>query len=134
MKSQVTWSKELQFTGLSESGHKIVMDGNQGKIGPSPMELVLMAAGGCSSVDVVSILEKARQAVSDCRVELEGTRSDSVPRVYTAIHLHFVVSGKDLSEKHVARAVDLSMEKYCSVSLMLAKAAEVTHSFETVAV
>ncbi|MCR6554336.1 OsmC family protein, partial [Aeromonas sp. CPF2-S1] len=96
----------------------------------SPMEMILLAVGGCSSIDVVSILEKARQSVTACHVELEGTRADTVPRVFEQIHLKFVVTGKGLAEKQVARAVDLSMEKYCSVSLMLEKAVEITHSYQ----
>jgi len=129
MKATVSWSKELQFIGESSSGHQILMDGDGAKAAASPMEYVLMAAGGCSSVDVISILGKARQQVSDCKVNLEAQRADSTPRVFTHIHLEFVVSGTDLSEKHVARAVQLSMDKYCSVSLMLGKACEISHSY-----
>ncbi|WP_026960159.1 MULTISPECIES: OsmC family protein [Aliagarivorans] len=129
MQARVTWSNKLQFVGHSQSGHEIIMDG-EGQKGPSPMEYVLMAAGGCSSVDVVSILEKARQLVTGCQVELQSERAESAPRVFTKINLHFTVTGTDLSEKHVARAVSLSMDKYCSVSLMLEKHCEITHSYE----
>jgi putative redox protein len=96
---------------------------------PTPMEMLLMSAGACSSVDVVSILQKAKQQVTACRVELSGDRVDSIPRVFSKIHLHFVVTGFNVSEKHVERAVNLSAEKYCSVSIMLQQAMTVTHSF-----
>ncbi|UPW19170.1 OsmC family protein [Agarivorans sp. TSD2052] len=129
MKATVNWSKELQFVGNSSSGHQILMDGDGGKAAASPMEYVLMAAGGCSSVDIISILSKARQQVTDCKVNLDAERAEGTPRVFTKIHLEFVVSGVDLSEKHVARAVQLSMEKYCSVSLMLGKSCDISHSY-----
>ncbi|WP_411994234.1 OsmC family protein [Agarivorans sp. DSG3-1] len=129
MKATVTWSKELQFIGESSSGHQILMDGDNAQTAASPMEYVLMAAGGCSSVDIISILGKARQQVTDCKVNLDSERAEGTPRVFTKIHLEFVVKGHDLSEKHVARAVQLSMEKYCSVSLMLSKSCDISHSY-----
>lgn len=132
MKSQVTWQGQLGFKGTTENGHTVDMDGNNGSAAPSPMELVLMAVGGCSSVDVVSILQKTKQDVVDVAVELEGTRVDAVPAVFSHIHLTFVVTGREVSEKHVARAVALSADKYCSVSLMLGAAVEVSHSFRIV--
>ncbi|NMP31667.1 OsmC family protein [Thalassotalea sp. M1531] len=132
MKATVKWIGEELFLGQSESGHSIVLDANGGETAPSPMENVLISLGGCSSVDVVSILEKARQNVSAVRVELDGTRADAVPALFTKIHLHFVVTGKGVAEKHVARAVDLSADKYCSVALMLNKAVEITHDFSIV--
>lgn len=130
MKAQVKWVGEEMFMGISESGHSIVMDANGGKLGPSPLENVLLSLGGCSSVDVVSILQKARQDVRDCVVEIEAKRADSVPRLFTDIHLHFVITGTDVAEKHVERAVALSADKYCSVALMLNKAVTITHDFE----
>ena len=96
------------------------------------MELLLVGMGGCTAFDVVTILHKARQAVTDCRVELSAERADEVPKVFTRIHVHFVVSGKDLKPAQVERAVKLSAEKYCSASLMLGKTATVTHDFEIV--
>jgi len=133
MKASVKWVDNMTFLGRSESGHNVVFDaGNSDTGAPSPMEMVLMSAGCCSSVDVVSILEKARQKVTDVEVKVDGERADSVPRVFTKIHLHFVVTGASVSEKHVERAVNLSADKYCSVALMLAKGLEVTHSFEVV--
>jgi len=132
MKAKVSWVEGMKFVGESESGHRVTMDGANPGEGASPLELVLLAVGGCSSIDVVSILEKARQSVTACHVEVSGERADSVPRVFEKMNLHFVVSGKALAEKQVARAVDLSMEKYCSVSLMLEKAVQITHSYQIV--
>ena len=130
MKAKVTWLEEMCFEGLSESGHKLVLDGTNPGKGPSPMEAVLLGAGGCSAIDVVSILEKSRQHITGCEVELDADRAEQPPRVFTAIKLHFVVTGQDLSEKQVARAVKLSMEKYCSVMKMLDKALDASSSFE----
>ncbi|MFM2485572.1 OsmC family protein [Celerinatantimonas yamalensis] len=131
MQAKVKWAGDMQFIGESGSGHALVMDGNGAQTAASPMEVLLMAAGGCSSVDVVSILQKARQPFHDCYVELTTERADTTPRVFTKIHLHFVLTGSaKLSDKQVARAVDLSMEKYCSVSLMLSKHCPIEHSYE----
>ncbi len=134
MQATVKWVENMTFIGRSESGHNVVFDGNsENSAAPTPMEMVLMSAGACSSVDVVSILEKARQKVTDCQVVLTGERAETVPKVFTKIHLHFQVTGFDVAEKHVERAVNLSADKYCSVALMLAKGLEVTHSFEVIA-
>jgi len=129
----VSWAGDSSFIGRSGSGHAVVFDSNKDEgIAPTPMETLLMAAGACSSVDVVSILQKAKQQITDCRVVLTGERVDSVPRVFEKIHLHFEVTGFNVSEKHVERAVNLSAEKYCSVSIMLQKAMTVTHSFAVI--
>ncbi len=122
----------------SESGHCVVMDGppdHGGRnLGPRPMEMLLMGMGGCASFDVVSILKKSRQAVTSCVAKLEAQRADEIPAVFTSIHLHFVVSGKDLKDSQVKRAVDLSAEKYCSASIMMSRSgANVSHSYEIVA-
>ncbi len=135
MKGTVTWMGERAFVAESGSGHAVVLDGPPDgggrNIGLRPMEMVLLGVGGCSAYDVVSILEKSRQKVSECRVELGAERADAIPAVFTRIHLHFVVSGQDLNPKQVERAVQLSAEKYCSASIMLATAGvEVTHDFE----
>lgn len=130
MKAKVSWLSDLRFVGTSGSGHSVVMDGEGGQTAPSPMEMVLMSAASCSSVDVVSILKKARQTVQGCEVELDSERADSTPSVFTKIHMHFVVTGENVSESHVERAVKLSADKYCSVSIMLGHSVEVTHSFE----
>ncbi|MBS0968111.1 OsmC family protein [Chimaeribacter arupi] len=134
MQARVKWVEGLTFMGESASGHQVLMDGNAGDKAPSPMEMVLMSVGGCSAIDVVSILQKGRNDVRDCEVRLTSARRDEAPRTFTEINLHFVVTGKGLTEKAVERAVNLSAEKYCSVSLMLGKAAAVTHSFEIIAV
>lgn len=132
MKAEVKWLGEELFMGISESGHTIVMDANNGTLAPSPMENVLISLGGCSSVDVVSILEKAKQDVKSCHVEIRGTRVDTVPKLFSDIHLHFVIKGESIKEKHVERAVNLSADKYCSVALMLNKAVNITHDFKII--
>ncbi len=132
MQARVKWVEGLTFLGESASGHQVLMDGNSGDKAPSPMEMVLMAAGSCSAIDVVSILQKGRYSVTDCEVQLTSERREEPPRMFTHINLHFTVTGKDLKDSAVARAVDLSAEKYCSVALMLGKAAEITHSYEVV--
>lgn len=134
MKARVKWVEERTFVGESGSGHKVVLGtalGPEGKTpGPSPMELVLIGTGGCSAYDVVHILEKGREAIEDCVVELDADRAE--PRVFTRIHMHFVVKGRSLSSDKVKRAIDLSIEKYCSASAMLAKTATITHDFEVI--
>ena len=130
MEARVKWVEDLSFLGESSSGHQIMMDGNSGDKAPSPMEMLLIAAGGCSAIDVVSILRKGRHQVTDCEVKLTSNRREEAPRLFTDINLHFIVSGKELTDKIVEGAVQLSAEKYCSVSLMLGKAANITHSFE----
>ena len=130
MQARVKWVEGLTFLGESASGYLVLMDGNAGDKAPSPMEMLLMSAGGCSAIDVVSILQKGRNDVRDCEVTLTSQRREEAPRLFTQINLHFIVSGKGLTDKIVERAVELSAEKYCSVSLMLGKAATITHSFE----
>lgn len=137
VKASVKWLDGAAFVAESGSGHAVVLDGppeiGGRNIGARPMEMLLMAVGGCSSVDVVMILEKSQQQVTGCEVRLEAERADEVPAVFTKINLHFVVTGRDLKESIVKRAVSLSAEKYCSASIMMARAgAEMTHSFEIV--
>ncbi len=137
MQATVKWVDGAQFLGESGSGHSVVMDGPEDhggrNTGVRPMEMLLLGLGGCSNFDVVSILKKTRQNVSDCKVEITAERADAVPAVFTKIHLHFVVSGKDLKEKQVARAVELSATKYCSASIMLEGAGvEISHDYEIV--
>jgi len=130
MEAKVSWVDGLTFIGHSGSGHAVVFDADRdSNAAPTPMEMLLMSAGACSSVDVVSILQKARQHIAGCEVQLSAERADTVPKVFTSLHLHFVVSGTALSEKQVERAVNLSAEKYCSVSIMLSQSVKVTHSF-----
>lgn len=134
MKARIKWVQDATFLGESGSGHAVVMDGppeHGGRnLGVRPMEMLLLGMGGCSAFDVVSILKKSRQSVTDCVAEIEAGRSDQDPKVFTAIHLHFIVTGKELSEKQVARAIELSAQKYCSASIMLGKTATITHDFE----
>ncbi len=132
MQARVKWVEGLTFLGESSSGHQVLMDGNSGDKAPSPMEMVLMAAGGCSAIDVVSILQKGRLEVKDCEVKLTSERREEAPRLFTHINLHFIVTGNALGDKAVSRAVDLSAEKYCSVALMLGKGVEITHSYEVI--
>lgn len=136
MKVEVDWKGGKAFEAIADSGHKVMMDaspavGGENR-GSRPMELLLMGLGGCSSIDVTMMLEKSRQNVSDCKAVIEAERADAVPAVFTSIHVHFIVTGKGLSDKHVQRAVKLSAEKYCSASIMLAKAVEITHDFEII--
>ncbi len=134
MKARVRWLAPMGFVGESGSGHSVVMDGapeSGGRnLGPRPMEMLLLGMGGCASFDVVHILKKARQQVTDCEALIKAERADSEPKVFTKIHLHFIVTGRNLAEKHVRRAIELSAEKYCSASIMLSKTAKVTHDFE----
>ncbi len=126
MQATVKWVGDAMFLGESGSGHSVIMDGppDQGgrNLGVRPMEMLLLGLGGCSAFDVMTILRKSRQQVVDCRVELEAERADAVPAVFTRIHLRFEVTGVALKESHVARAVQLSAEKYCSASIMLESA------------
>ena len=137
MKARIKWVEAKTFVGESGSGHSVVMDGapeSGGRdLGVRPMEMLLLGLGGCTAFDVVMILEKARQAVTDCVVEIEAARADTEPKVFTKIHVHFVVTGQKLADKQVARAVELSAEKYCSASIMLGKTAVITHDYEIVA-
>lgn len=132
MQARVKWVEGLTFLGESASGHQVLMDGNAGDKAPGPMEMVLMATGSCSAIDVVSILQKGRYSVTDCEVKLTAERREEPPRMFTHINLHFIVTGLGLKDSAVARAVDLSAEKYCSVALMLGKAVNITHSYEVV--
>jgi putative redox protein len=134
MKARVKLVEGITFVAESGSGHAVVMDAapevGGRNLGARPMEMLLMGAGGCSAIDVVQILRKARQDFTDCVVELEAERAPEDPKVFTKIHLHYIVTGKGLNPVHVERAIKLSKEKYCSATIMLAKTAEVTSDFE----
>ena len=139
MECTVRWvgaNAGMSFIGESGSGHAVVMDGapeaGGRNLGPRPMEMLLMGTGGCSAFDVVLILQKARQKVTDCQVKLQATRAETDPKIFTQIHFHFIVSGEALSESAVERAVKLSHDKYCSASIMLAQVAQITHSIEII--
>lgn len=136
MKARIKWVEERTFVGESGTGHRIVLGSRATPDGPtpgpSPMELVLIGTGGCTAFDVVHILEKGREPVEDCVVELDADRAETDPKVFTRVHMHFIVKGRGLDPAKVERAIALSAEKYCSASAMLAKTATVTHDFEVV--
>ena len=138
MKARIKWVEDATFLGEAGSGHAVVMDGppDMGgrNLGVRPMEMLLLGMGGCTNFDVVHILKKQRQDVTDCVAELEAERAESEPKVFTKIHVHFVVKGNNLNENKVAKAVELSAEKYCSASIMLGNAGvAISHDFEIVA-
>jgi len=136
MQATVKWIDGRAFVGESGSGHSVVMDGpadHGGRnIGVRPMEMILLGVGGCSSYDVMDILQKGRHEVIDCIAELTAERVDAVPSVFSKIHLHFKVTGKNLKDSVVERAVRLSAEKYCSASIMLGKSVDITHDYEVI--
>ena len=137
MQTSVQWLENVAFEAKSESGHSVVMDGSAEyggeNRGPRPMELLLMGLGGCASFDIVTILKKSRQEVTHVECQLTAERANSIPAVFTKIHLHFVVKGKAVKEKQVAKAVELSAEKYCSASKMLSDGGvEISHDFEII--
>lgn len=133
MEAHIKWVGDAMFLGVSESGHSVVMDGppeaGGRNLGIRPMEMVLLGMGGCTAFDVVSILKKARQEVTGCRVELKADRAEEPPKVFTHIHVHYTVTGRRLSQVQIERAIELSAKKYCSASVMLGKTAEITHDY-----
>jgi len=136
MKARIKWVEQVSFLGESESGHAILMDGapegGGRNLGPRPMETMLLGTGGCTAYDVVLILKKSRQSITDCVVEIDAERAAQDPKVFTRIHFHFIVSGKSLNPQRVEQAIHLSAEKYCSASIMLGKVADITHDFDVV--
>lgn len=135
MKIRIKWVDDAMFIGETESNHSIVMDGpahSGGRnMGPRPMEMMLTGLGGCTSFDVISILKKSRQQVSGCIAEISAERSDEIPAVFTDIHIHFVLKGKNLKESQVRKAISLSADKYCSASIMLVRGGvNITHDYE----
>jgi putative redox protein len=136
MKTRIRWKQNVAFEAETDSGHKLLMDGSPEvggqNLGARPMETVLAGTGACSAIDVILILKKARQQVTDCYVDVEAERATTDPKVFTRIHFHFVVTGKGLDPTKVARAISLSADVYCSASAMLAKTANITHDFELV--
>ena len=133
MKTQIKWMQDVSFKGKSESGHEVILDGPEelgGKgLGMRPMEILLIGMGGCTSFDVVTILKRSRQQITGCIAEIEAVRADAIPKVFTSIHIHFLIKGIDLQKKAVERAVELSANKYCSASIMLGKSVKITHDF-----
>lgn len=136
MKARIKWLDGFTMVGESGSGHAVVMDGppeHGGRnLGVRPMEMLLLGMGGCTEFDVLNILRKGRQEVTACEVLLEAERSEQEPKVFTRIHAHFIVSGRNLSEKRVETAISLSAEKYCSASIMLGAMAKITHDYEII--
>lgn len=136
MKARIKWVEQVSFLAESESGHAVLMDGapegGGRNLGPRPMEMLLMGTGGCTAYDVIHILKKGRHQVTDCVVEIDAKRASDDPKVFTEIHMHFIVSGHALKHDAVERAIHLSAEKYCSASIMLGKTADITHDFEIV--
>ena len=136
MKAIVKWNEGVSFFGSSESGHSVVLDGppdlgglNQGM---RPMEMMLISIGSCTSFDVVTILKKSRQNIKSCEAEISAVRSESIPKVFTKIHIKFLVKGIDLDSASVERAIKLSAEKYCSASIMLNKSVQITHDYKII--
>lgn len=138
MECTVRWAGLSGMTFLAEtgSGHAILMDGalegGGRNLAPRPMEMVLVGTGGCTAYDVVLILRKSHQDVRGCEVTLKSERAEKEPKVFTKVHFHFTVRGRNLKPNLVERAIKLSHEKYCSASIMLEKTAELTHSYEIV--
>ena len=136
MKSRVKWVQDVTFLGESGSGHSVVMDGapeaGGRNLGFRPMEMLLLGLGGCSAFDVVMILKRGREQITDCVVELSAQRAETDPKVMTKIEMRYIVTGRALDQKKVERAVHLSAQKYCSASAMLAKTAEIIHTVEIV--
>ena len=136
MKATITLQEGSTFEGVAGSGHRVTMDvapevGGR-NLGLRPMEMVLLGLGGCTAIDVLHMLRKGRQSIADMRVELDAERADDVPKVFTRIHVHFVLTGAGLDPHKIERAIKLSANKYCSASMMLNKTAEMTHDFEIV--
>jgi len=136
MKARIKWVEQVSFLGETESGHAVLMDAAPAaggrNLGPRPMEMLLLGAGGCSSFDVITILKKGRQDVTDCYVEIDAERAETDPKVFTKIHLHFVVKGRAIKTELVEKAIKLSADKYCSASIMLGATATMTHDFEVI--
>jgi putative redox protein len=136
MKARVKWVQDVMFVGESGSGHSVVMDGAPAaggrNLGVRPMEMMLLGLGGCSAFDVMLILKRGREAVTDCVVELDGERAETDPKVFTKVTMRYVVTGRGLDRRKVERAVQLSAEKYCSATAMFAKTAQLEHTIDIV--
>jgi putative redox protein len=136
MEARIKWVDGVMFVGETGSSHAVVMDGppeSGGRnMGPRPMEMLLLGLGGCTSFDVLTILRKGRSDVLDCVAEISAERVETIPKVFSKIHVHFIVTGRKLKEEAIKRAIQLSAEKYCSASIMLGKSVEITHDFEII--
>ncbi len=131
MKARVKWVEDMKFVGAPPSGHGVVIDGSK-EVEVTPMEMLFLGMGGCSLIDVVQILKEFRVDLIDCEVEIEAQRADDIPKVFNRIHAHDIASCRDLKPAQVERAINISVEKYCSASIMLGKTAEITHDYEIV--
>ena len=136
MKARVKWIENVTFLAESGSGHGLILDGapetGGRNLGPRPMEMLLLGLGGCTAFDVIHILRRGREQVTDCVVEVEAERAETDPKVFTSIHIHYVVTGRGLAESKVERAIALSAEKYCSASVILGKTAKITHDWKVI--
>jgi len=136
MKARIKWIENVTFVAESGSGHGVLLDGapeaGGRNLGPRPMEMLLLGLGGCTAFDVVHILRRGREQVTDCIVEVEAERAETDPKIFTSIHLHYVVTGRGLAESKVARAISLSAEKYCSASIIMGKTAKITHDWKVI--
>ena len=133
MKARIKWIEDLSFLGESGTGHSLVMDGPESLgghgTGMRPMELLLLGMGGCTSFDMIQMLKKSRQDIVDCVVDVSADRSEEIPKIFTDIHVQYTITGRNVKEAHVKRAVELSTEKYCSASIMLGASAKITHDY-----
>lgn len=136
VEAKVTLVDGMEFTGTATSGHKLSMDADDASGGKNsgfrPMELLLVGFGGCSGMDVISILRKKRQPVDGLEINIRGEKTDSYPKIYKTVHIEYIVKGKGVQKEAVERAIDLSLEKYCSVGATLAKAGTITHSYKII--
>ena len=136
MQVRIKWLDHMSFVGESSSGHSVVMDGSPEhggrNLGARPMEMILFGLGGCTSFDIVTILQKSRLDIKDCIVEISAQRADEVPAVFTSIHVHYIVKGANLQDKHVKRAIELTSEKYCSVAMMLKSTVAISYDYEII--
>lgn len=136
VKARVKWIEDVQFIGETGSGHSVVMDGPESYgghgTGIRPMEMLLLGLGGCASFDVIEISKKARQDIVDCVANIESERSEDIPKVFTKITIHFTVTGRNLKENQIKKAIQLSADKYCSASAMLAESADISYDYEII--
>ncbi len=134
MKTRIKYIENVCLMAESESGHSLIIDGSPEiggrNLGVRPMEMILMGLGGCTTIDILTILRKKRQNITDCVIEIDSQRRDTIPKIFSKIHLHFIITGDNLNEKHVQQAVQLSAEKYCSVSEMLKQSVEISYDYE----
>jgi putative redox protein len=134
MKTRIKYIENVCLMAESESGHSLIIDGSPEiggrNLGVRPMEMILMGLGGCTTMDILTILRKKRQNITDCVIEIDSQRRDTIPKIFSKIHLHFIITGDNLNEKHVQQAVQLAAEKYCSVSEMLKHSVEISYDYE----